>query len=238
MGTAHKMDLHTYIESLPSLIGRVPAQSLIITGFSDTATTSGMARVDLPESLDTIEAQFAATTQALQGVPRVLEWRRVLVVAWCEGQRTEIARAMLAVVVAQSLKAGWNVMGQFLVTGATITGTTYDSDQQPTELLYLRDPHLGDEARQHKGLASSPLPKDRAAMAEQVAHDGSPAACSRPPLLRPEYLNLWHQVINTGTQDVSLLTGEQVALLGTGLLSMTMRDAIVGSFTFTNVEDM
>lgn len=231
MATTQKMDLRTYIESLPAIIGHVPARSLILAGFGETSSLLGTSRVDLPRSLETVAAHVSAVAESMRGVPRVLEWKRVLVVAWCENENTEVAEALIEATIKGCRETDWDVIGQFLVTEQAIDGVLFASDGSGVKRTYPRDPHLADDLRRQAGLADRPIPADRDAVAEQVAHDGSPATCSRPPMHRSAYLNLWNEVINTGTQDVSLLTGEQVALLSIGLLAIPVRDAILGSFT-------
>lgn len=211
MSIAQKMDLHTYIESLPSMIGHVPAASLIIAGFGENCQSAGVARIDLPKSVEDIGTHCEALARDLQGISRTQEWKRVLLVAWCAGEDEFVAHAIMPLSVSAMRYAGRGILGEFIVASDTIEGTAYDRDGHAQAHTYARAPHLGDQMRHDLGLAGGPLLPSREAVAEQVAYDGSRVEVTRVPLSQAEFLDLWRRVINTGELDVSTLCGEEVA---------------------------
>lgn len=238
MAIAQTMDLHTYIESLPSIIGHVPVASLIISGFGENCRSAGVARIDLPKTVEDIGTHCEALARDIQDISRTQEWKRVLLVAWCEGEDELVAHAMMPLAVSAMRNAGRGILGEFIVASDTIEGTAYDRDGHAQAHTYTRAPHLGDQMRHDLGLAGGPLLPSREAVAEQVAYDGSRVDVTRAPLSEADHLDLWHHVINTGERDVSTLCGEEVAQIVLGLLDTQLRDAILGSFMFTTTDDV
>lgn len=228
---ALKMNMHTYIESIPSALGFVPAGSLVASGFTSRSRVSGSMRIDLPTQEGQIGTYCDQVLRALAQAKRTDEWREILLIAWCrDDSEAKIAALLMPAMIRRLRLNGRSILGHYTVTTQRIHGTTYSEDGNPVPQTYPRDPDLGDQARQARGQASKPLPKDRQEAAEQAAHDGSRTDTTAAPITVGRFLDLWHAVINTGTVDVSTLSGAEVAQLSTGLMDSNVRDGIHASF--------
>lgn len=222
-----RMDIHTLIESLPSILGYTPQRSIVVVGLTATRALGGCMRVDMPEPTMTALDFSATVTDSLQGSTATQDWTHVVLVAWSETRNPEQAEVLLLPQVATDVEAtGRTVLGRYTVTTASIRGCSSD---HPNGHELPREPHRGDDFRQRTGRANKALPASRDEMSEQVAHDGSTMTAPTTPVSTAEHANLWFDSIITGHGDVSTLSAEHVGRLVHGLAHGLARDAAMST---------